>query len=119
MPDDNTPAEPDTDPIAELRARAEALERRLAESEQESAVASVRAELKVEAVRAGMVDLDGLKLLDLRDVQLNAQGELDECRRSSWRSSGARSPGCSGARHRPAQRMPRRRSRRGRSLLPK
>ena len=36
----------------------------------------LRAELKVEAVRAGIVDLDGLKLLDLKKVELTSEGEL-------------------------------------------
>jgi hypothetical protein len=77
MPDNDTPTVPDSDPIAQLRARAEALEHRLAETEQEARSRLVRAELKVEAVRAGMVDLDGLKLLDLKDVRLNADGEIE------------------------------------------
>ena len=76
MSEDDTPAGPDTDPVAELRARAEALERRLAEIEQEARARIVRAELKVEAVRAGIVDLDGLKLLDLKSVELTPDGEL-------------------------------------------
>ena len=76
MSDNDTPAEPGTDPVAGLRARAEALERRLAETEQEARDRILRAELKVEAVRAGIVDLDGLKLLDLKSVELTPQGEL-------------------------------------------
>ncbi len=61
MSEDNVPIEPDVDPVTELRARAEALERKLAETEQESRDRLVRAELKVEAIRAGIIDLDGLK----------------------------------------------------------
>ena len=76
MSEDNTLGEPDTDPVAELRARAEVLERRLAEAEQEARGRILRAELKVEAVRAGIVDLDGLKLLDLKKVELTSEGEL-------------------------------------------
>ena len=76
MSEDDTPAGPDADPVAELRARAEVLERRLAEAEQEARGRIVRAELKVEAVRAGIVDLDGLKLLDLKKVELTSEGEL-------------------------------------------
>lgn len=37
----------------------------------------IRAELKAEAVRAGMVDLDGLKLADLSTVKLNDDGTVD------------------------------------------
>lgn len=77
MPDNDTPIELDNDPIIELRTRAEALEHRLAETEQSARFRVVRAELKVEAVRAGMVDLDGLKLLDLEQVQLNPDGEIE------------------------------------------
>jgi len=62
--------------MTELRTRAEALERRLAETEQEARARVTRAELKVEALRAGIVDLDGLKLLDLRNVELTSDGEL-------------------------------------------
>lgn len=36
----------------------------------------VRAELKAAAIKAGMVDPDGLKLLDLSDVTLDEKGEL-------------------------------------------
>lgn len=38
----------------------------------------IRAELKAEAIKAGMVDLDGLKLADLSKVKLNAEtGEVE------------------------------------------
>ena len=37
----------------------------------------IRAELKAVAVKAGMVDLDGLKLADLSKVKLNDQGEVE------------------------------------------
>jgi hypothetical protein len=76
MPEDDKPIVPDTDPGTDLRARAESLERRLAEIEHEAQARVVRAELKVEAVRAGIVDLDGLKLLDLKNVELTSDGEL-------------------------------------------
>jgi hypothetical protein len=76
MSEDDTPTGSDTDPVAELRARAETAERRLGEIEQEVRARVVRAELKVEAVRAGIVDLDGLKLLDLKSVEFTPDGEL-------------------------------------------
>ncbi len=47
-----------------LRAHAEALERQLHEAELQSASRLRHAELKAEATRAGIVDLDGLKLID-------------------------------------------------------
>jgi hypothetical protein len=37
----------------------------------------IRAELRAAAVKAGMVDLDGLKLADLSKVKLNDQGEVE------------------------------------------
>lgn len=37
----------------------------------------IRAELKALAVKAGIVDLDGLKLVDLSSVKLNEQGEVE------------------------------------------
>jgi hypothetical protein len=52
------------DALAALKAHAEALERQLQEAETNSALRLRQAELKVEAVRAGIVDLDGLKLID-------------------------------------------------------
>jgi hypothetical protein len=50
--------------FAALKAHAEALERKLQDAEVHSAARLREAELKAEAVRAGIVDLDGLKLLD-------------------------------------------------------
>jgi hypothetical protein len=37
----------------------------------------IRAELKALAIKAGIVDLDGLKLVDLASVKLNEQGEVE------------------------------------------
>ena len=37
----------------------------------------IRAELKAEALKAGMIDLDGLKLADLSKVKLNDKGEVE------------------------------------------
>jgi hypothetical protein len=37
----------------------------------------LRSELKAEAMKAGMVDLDGLKLADLSKVKLNEAGEVE------------------------------------------
>jgi len=37
----------------------------------------IRAELKAEALKAGMVDLDGLKLADLSKVKINEAGEVE------------------------------------------
>ena len=76
MSEEAVPAGPEADPVAELRARAEAAERRLEETTQQARTRVLQAELKVEAIRAGIVDLDGLKLLDLKDVRLTSEGEL-------------------------------------------
>ena len=56
------------------QARAEAAERALGQIQRESAEKLKRAELKIEAVRAGMVDLDGLKLIDLDRVMFGEDG---------------------------------------------
>jgi hypothetical protein len=69
------PNKPD-DALAELRARAEALEQQLTEVQQRTEARLIRAELKAEAVRAGMIDLDGLKLVDLDQVKLTPEGEV-------------------------------------------
>ncbi|XRD81792.1 phage scaffolding protein [Dyella halodurans] len=37
----------------------------------------IRAELKAVAIKAGIVDLDGLRLVDLKDVKLNDDGEVE------------------------------------------
>jgi hypothetical protein len=76
MPEHEKPGAPEPDPAAELRAHAELLERRLADAENDARARIVHAELKVEAVRAGIVDLDGLKLLDTAAAQVGQDGEV-------------------------------------------
>ena len=70
-----------TEPVAEslelLRERNAQLERRLAEMAEAVEARVIRAELKAEAVRAGMVDLDGLKLIDPSEVRLSPAGEVE------------------------------------------
>jgi hypothetical protein len=75
-----TPDQPmeETDPLAELRSRADALEHQLATTLADTESRLVRAELKAEAIRAGMVDLDGLKLLDMTRLKLSKAGELED-----------------------------------------
>jgi hypothetical protein len=69
-----------TDEVPEFQqddaARAAALEARIAEIEATTRAQVIRAELKAEAVRAGMVDLDGLKLVDTSAVTLDERGEV-------------------------------------------
>jgi hypothetical protein len=68
-----TPSPPES---ATADPRVETLERRIAELEATHRARLVRAELKAEAVRAGMVDLDGLKLVDLATVEVGDDGEV-------------------------------------------
>ncbi len=71
VPADNPPSE--SDRIAELLTRTEALEHQI----RETTVRFVLAELKTEAVRAGIVDLDGLKLIDSSKLNLNSDGDVE------------------------------------------
>lgn len=52
-------------------------EAKIAEATTKANERIIRAELKAEAIKAGMVDLDGLKLADLSTVKLNEQGEVE------------------------------------------
>lgn len=61
----------------DFSARAEAAERKLAEMETAMHARLVRAELKAEAIRAGMVDLDGLKLVDVAAIKVAENGEVE------------------------------------------
>ena len=93
-------------------ARTAELERRLAEVEAAARGRIVLAELKAEAVRAGMVDLDGLKLVDTSRLKLGENGEVEgvaalmrELRRAKpWLFGGASSSSTAGA---PAAQPPR------------
>lgn len=60
----------------EWQIRAETAEAALLRREADSDARLIRAELKVEALRAGMIDLDGLKLLDTGEVRLDADGSV-------------------------------------------
>jgi hypothetical protein len=64
------------DQTAVLQQRADRLEREVAEIRQESEAKLIRAELKTEAVRAGMIDLDGLKLIDASELSLDKDGNV-------------------------------------------
>jgi hypothetical protein len=63
--------------LLDLRGRAEALERQLATVQQDAEARLVRTELKVEAMRAGIIDIDGLKLADCSSVKLNDRGDVE------------------------------------------
>ena len=58
------------------QARAQSAEAALSRVQAEAEARLIRAELKAEALRAGMVDLDGLKLLDAADLRLTDTGEV-------------------------------------------
>jgi hypothetical protein len=64
------------EPPENWQIRAETAEAALTRVQAETEARLIRAELKAEAIRAGMVDLDGLKLLDLAEIRLNGTGEV-------------------------------------------
>ena len=67
---------PDTDPVAELKARCEQLERELVQMKQKAEDGIVKSHLQAEAARAGMIDLDGIKMLDISRVTISEDGEV-------------------------------------------
>jgi hypothetical protein len=69
-------SEPEIDPVSDLRAKTEDLERQLAALQKDAGNRVIRAEMKAEAIRAGMIDLDGLKLLDLSRLSLGEDGDV-------------------------------------------
>ncbi len=74
LPDDEDVA-PAPDPAALDTAR---LEREIQEVRQHARQQITLADLKVAAVRAGMVDLDGIKLLDMASVQTSEDGRVTD-----------------------------------------
>lgn len=68
--------ERDEQKTAAERAAAEA-EGKIKEAHTAAEQRVIRAELKAEALKAGMVDLDGLKLADLTKVKINDAGEIE------------------------------------------
>jgi hypothetical protein len=71
-------AEPNTNDVEELRIKAGLLEQKLNEFKEQSDRRLILAEMKAEAIRAGMIDLDGLKLLDLSEMRLNEKGDIED-----------------------------------------
>jgi hypothetical protein len=63
------------DPVA-LRAHADALEQKLHETMERHRSQLLNAELKAEAIKAGMVDLDGLKLVQFDELTIDDQGTV-------------------------------------------
>lgn len=56
--------------------RVAALERQLADMHEAHRAALLRVGLRAEATRAGMVDLDGLKLVDASELNVDENGEV-------------------------------------------
>jgi len=70
MSDSSPQPELSIDSVDELRERTRQLEQELASARKEADEQLTLAGLRTEAVRAGMIDLDGLKLLDRAAVKL-------------------------------------------------
>ncbi len=62
---------------ASAKAASEAAEAKVGEVSKAAEQRIIRAELKAYAIKAGIVDLDGLKLVDLSAVKLDDNGEVD------------------------------------------
>ena len=75
MSQSDTPAA-DAENLEQLRSRAADLEQQVRSLSEQARTNLVMAELKAEAVRAGMVDLDGLKLLDTSAVTIGEGGDV-------------------------------------------
>jgi hypothetical protein len=68
-------------PSTETDDRIIELERRLAEQDVTHKAQLIHAELKGHAIKAGIVDLDGLKLIDHSSLNLNVKGEVEGAER--------------------------------------
>jgi hypothetical protein len=64
-----------TDELAVLQAHADRLQEALEIRNREAAALLVQAELKLEAMRAGMIDLDCLKMINPEEIKLGPDGE--------------------------------------------
>ena len=64
------------DEVTALRARNEQLEASLKEARASADRQLVHLELKAEALKSGMVDLDGLKLIEHSDVSIDENGQV-------------------------------------------
>ena len=76
MVEDHARPESNGDETTLLVKQVEQLQRELVRTEQLARERVMRAELKTEAVRAGIVDLDGLKLLDATQAEFTSEGQL-------------------------------------------
>jgi hypothetical protein len=65
------------EPVDDLRARLDRLEHETQQNRRLSEQRVILAELKVEAMRAGILDLDGLKFLNTAEIHLTEDGNID------------------------------------------
>ncbi len=72
---DDSPTTAETE-LSLLRARAEVLEAALQDTRHQATRRLIQAELKAEAWKNGMVDLDGLKLIETGDVSIDDNGDV-------------------------------------------
>jgi hypothetical protein len=63
-------------PAEDAEVRIAALQGRLTELEAQTRERMIRAEMKAQAIQAGMVDLDGLKFADTSGLTLDEAGEV-------------------------------------------
>jgi len=63
--------------MEQLRARTRELETKLSESEERGRTTLIQAELKSLAIQAGIIDLDGLKLIEIDGLRIAANGEIE------------------------------------------
>jgi hypothetical protein len=63
--------------VTELRAKIEQLEQTLRDANEEAKNRLMQSQLRTAAVQAGMIDLDGLKLVDVARAKSNEYGELE------------------------------------------
>ena len=77
MTENATQSVTDNDALAQAQSRAETLERQIEELRSTTQAKLIRAELKAEAVRAGIIDLDGLRLLEISDAKLGENGDVE------------------------------------------
>lgn len=90
--------------LQELRERAEDLERKLVDLQKGMQTRLVRSELKAEAIRAGIIDLDCLQLVDVSSVVVGDDNEIpplahlvsDLRRRKPWLFGGGFSSSSAG-----------------------
>jgi len=70
------PAGDGGDELALLRTRNDQLETRLRDVQQAADKRLMQLELRAEAIKSGMVDLDGLKLVEPSEVSIDEQGQV-------------------------------------------